>query len=663
VRSPLRHLLGPNSALRRLEVSWFAVNFAEWAYITALAIHCFHAYGALAVGLIGARFAPGALLGSALLARMTQSRPTRVLRYLSLGRAAAAAGAGFAVAAHAPLALIVAIVWLDAVVSAPYRPVQSAILPALATTPRELSAAAGSIPASKALAQAAGALAGSLALLVIAPGTVVGATAVVFVFGAALIAPLRPDRSVAVVIGPALERRRETGGIRSGFGQIARQARTLLLLGGTRSLTRGLWTALTVFASIRLLHLGSAGVGILMAAAGVGALAAIPLSLRFAGRPRLAGPTALSFALAGAPMLLVGVLAARVPAVLLIALWGAAFALADALSNSLVHRVVEFRLLAPSVAAIESSKLLLEGIGALLAPALLALFGIRDALIIAGAPLPLLVLFSRGGLLDVDRRAAARSRPLAALRATPSFRGMTMLALETLAASLTRETVEAGTDVVRQGELGDRFYLIDSGSVEVTVDGWRVAVLGAGGSFGEKALLRATPRSATVTTLQRCSLWSLDGADFVAAATGSEGRSARRVLGDAGGSLTDVLAGVPLFGAVDRSRLAAMGTEVVLAAGAEIVREGESGDSFYVLLDGETDVTVGGRHVRVLHSGDSFGEIALLHSVPRTASVTARTQVRMWTLGRDAFAAALAQAAPLGAVALEGPLPLAGMLV
>jgi CRP-like cAMP-binding protein len=135
------------------------------------------------------------------------------------------------------------------------------------------------------------------------------------------------------------------------------------------------------------------------------------------------------------------------------------------------------------------------------------------------------------------------------------------------------------------------------------------------------------------------------------------------VLGDAGGSLTDVLAGVPLFGAVDRSRLAAMGTEVVLAAGAEIVREGESGDSFYVLLDGETDVTVGGRHVRVLHSGDSFGEIALLHSVPRTASVTARTQVRMWTLGRDAFAAALAQAAPLGAVALEGPLPLAGMLV
>jgi len=650
VRVALKGISGSNPALKRISVCWFVVNLAEWAYITVITIHEFRLHGALALGLIGARYAVAAVFGSMLLGFTARRRPTLVLRLLSGSRCVVVATAGLAVAVHAPLIVVAFVVWLDAVVAAPYRPVQSAVLPALAGTPRELSAIAGSVPASKALAQAAGALAGSLALSLVAPQGIVWVAAALFGLTALIVGPLRPDAPLPVLIAPgtdALTRRSRLGAIGTGFELISRRARPLLYLGGARSLTRGLWTALTVVASLKLLHLGTAGVGVLMAAAGVGAAIAVPLSLRFAGRPRLAGPGALAFALAGVPVLLVGIIARPAPAIALIVLWGAAFALADSISNALIHRVVEARLLAPSVAAIESSKSLLEGVGALLAPALLALLGVRTTLIVAGAPLPLLVLISRPGLLRVDRNAETRTRPLTALRRTPSFRGLTMLSLENLASRLQRSTAEAGQVIVTQGEEGDRFYLIDRGTVEVTVDGFRVTMLGAGGSFGEKALLRSVPRSATVTSLEPTSLWSLDGADFVAAATGDEGPVARRVLRTDHLSLEEVLANVPMFGAIDRHSLAGAGTSISVAAGTEVVREGEPGDDFYVLLEGEAAVAIKGVLVRALVSGDWFGEIALLHSVPRTATVTATTKLDLWKLGRVPFLRALDKAAPL----------------
>ncbi len=645
MRGVLRELSAANGALRRVGAAWFAFNLAEWAYVTALSIHGYRIYGALAVGLIGARFAPGAVFGSALAGVALRHRPTITLRMLALGRAALVIVVGIAVAVQAPLLVVVALVWFDAVVAALYRPVQSSTLPALAGSPRELSAVAGNVPVSKALAQAVGALAGSLPLFVMSPGVIIALAAVVFGLCAAIVAPLRPDAATPILTAagadPTAAEPGRAGAIRAGFALILTQARPLLVLGGTRSLTRGLWTALTVVASIRLLHLGNAGVGWLMAAAGVGAAVAMPLALSFAGRARLAGPAALSFALAGAPIALIALIGTTTPAIALVVVWGAAFALADSISNSLIHRVVEFRLLAPSVAAIESSKLLLEGLGALAAPALLALVGIRDALIIAGAPLPLIVAVSRGALLDVDRRAQARVRPLSVLRATPSFKGLTMLSLESLAVRLQRQSVNPGTAIITQGEMGDRFYLIDDGRVEVDVGGYPVAVLGAGAGFGEKALLRAAPRSATVTALGPCALWCLDGHDFVAAATGSEGPVAQRVMRSVGDSLQDVLSAVPLFGAFDRAALAAMGEPRSAALGNELVRQGDPGDRFYVVLAGEAEVTIDGLRTAMLHAGDWFGEIALLHEVPRTATVTATTDVTLWTLDRAAFQSAL----------------------
>jgi CRP-like cAMP-binding protein len=382
-----------------------------------------------------------------------------------------------------------------------------------------------------------------------------------------------------------------------------------VLASGLRTLARGLWSALLVVVALKLLDLGSSGVGLLNAAVGVGAVAAVPMTASLIGRPRLDVPCALAFVAAGVLLVPVGVFDSVAIAIVVVAGWGAAMAVADAASLSLLHRLLDAATVSRTVGVMESLKLAAEGVGALLAPALVALLGVRGALVVAGLPLPVVVNASWPRLRRADAAAAGRGATAALLHGVPSLRSLDMASLEDVTARLHPQAVAAGADVVRQGERGDRFYVIESGEVEILLDEYPIGRLGVGGGFGERALLRGSARTATV-------------------------RALREVLGH-----------LTLFADLDRDtleRLVDAATVERCDAGEAVVREGEDGAAFYVLLAGRAQTTIDGRVVGELHPGDSFGEIALLHAVPRTATVTALEPLTLCRLPAADFRAATA---------------------
>jgi CRP-like cAMP-binding protein len=327
-------------------------------------------------------------------------------------------------------------------------------------------------------------------------------------------------------------------------------------------------------------------------------------------------------------------------------------AVADVATFSLLHRLLDTPLLPRVTGAIESAKLALEGLGALVAPVLASTIGIRWALAIAGLPLPLVVLIGRKLLHRLDATASGRSRILALLHGVPFLEPLDMAALESLAGRVTHESVPAGTDVVRQGEEGDRFYVVEAGTADVFVDGFRVGSVSPGGYFGERALLRNVPRMATVRARGPMELLVLPQVDFVTALTGhasaETSTAVPRPLVDTS-MLTrrqrvDVLSRVSLLSHLDGNALRQLADHSEVERwpeGAAIIRQGEQGDRFFVLLDGRAAVLADSEAVSELYPGDQFGEIALLHGVPRRADVTATIPATTLSLPSDAFVSAV----------------------
>jgi len=195
-----------------------------------------------------------------------------------------------------------------------------------------------------------------------------------------------------------------------------------------------------------------------------------------------------------------------------------------------------------------------------------------------------------------------------------------------------------GEVIIQQGDEGDNFYIIDKGSVDVYVNGEKVISIGEGGSFGELALIYGTPRAATVKASSDVKLWGIDRDSYRRILMGSTIRKRKMY--------EELLAKVSILENLDkweRLTVADALEAISFENKQEIVKQGEPGDDFFIIVDGEASVTqyraVGEESLEVgsLGPSDYFGEIALMLDRPRAATVTARGPLKCVKLDRARF--------------------------
>lgn len=229
-----------------------------------------------------------------------------------------------------------------------------------------------------------------------------------------------------------------------------------------------------------------------------------------------------------------------------------------------------------------------------------------------------------------------------ALRAFFMFKTLAPDSLSAVVDAMSPFECAGGTEVVVQGSEGNLFFAVETGMLDVVIDGVGVvATRKTGEVFGEKALLYNALRSATVVSTCACKLWALDRPSFrhVMALSQRKGRAA----------VIDGLRRVPLLAKLTPQQLEACAEASQLAtfhAGDRIITKGTEGSSFYMLLSGNvrcTGITSAGQPVPDVHleAGAYFGERALLKSLPRAADVIASSEVTCCVLEADAFAAHL----------------------
>ena len=522
-----------NPALRRLQFAWAGSIVGSWASTVALIVYAYDAGGTSAVGLIGLiRWLPSAVASP--IASVLGDRYRRVLVMVSadLLRAAALGGMATCVLLHAPTAVVYVLAVLVAVISTAFQPAQAALLPALARTPEELTAANVSSSTLESLGFCAGPALGGLLLAVSTTWVVFLVTAGTFLWSAfQLSGLLRTDE-------PPLRQEGERSLLHEavdGFRAIAADHRLQLVIGlfSVQTLVNGAMSVLLAVCALELLHLGPGGVGYLNAAVGVGGLIGAVFSLMLVGRRRLAGPFGLAVAGTGGPMLFIAPHPTFAIAFAAFALIGLSNIVEDVAGFTLLQRTSPAAVLARVFGVLHSLFFATVALGAILAPVLVHWLGIRWALVVTGAVLPVLTVATRVPLVRLDDEAVDRTRELDLLRSIPIFAPLSAPVLESLASQLVLVEARAGETIIEQGDQGDRFYVIASGEVGVEVDGKVQATQGPGDYFGEIALLRDVPRTATVRAKTDVELDALERDDFLGAVVGHAGsaQAAESVVG------------------------------------------------------------------------------------------------------------------------------------
>lgn len=503
--------------LRRAQLAFGAAWTSEWALTVGLAIVAFRDGGAAAVGLVALlRLAPGAIFGPFLATIADRVRRERVISAIGLVRCATLGGMALVLTMGGPVLAVYALAVLATVAGTPVRAAHTALLPSLCTTSEQLTSANAVRGMLDSLSTLLGPLIAAVLLSVGTPATVFAAAAAASLWSALLVLRLdyeAPPRDAAA------SRTTLFGDAREGLRTLAahRDLALLIGLGISQTFTRGCLNVLTVVMAIELLDMGEAGVGVLCAAVGAGAVIGSVAAALLVGSHRLAVWFGVSIVLWGLPLVLIGAVPQKAAALALLALIGVGNAVLDVSGFSVMARLAPDEVLARVFGIFEALIALTIGLGSILTPVVIEAVGLRGALVVLGSLCPLLAALAWLRLRAIDRSMRKRDEEVEYLRAVPMLQSLPVSVMDRLARDLSRTRVPAGEPVFAQGDEGDRFYVITSGEADVFGDGERICTLGSRDSFGEIALLRDVPRTSEVRARTELDLYAVDRETLVPA--------------------------------------------------------------------------------------------------------------------------------------------------
>jgi MFS family permease len=528
--SAVRNVL-VNRAIRRIEVAWALGVAADWAFLVVLLVVAYDEGGTLAVGILGAvRVIPAIVVAPFATTLVERFRGDRVLTAINVVRCAGALATAVVLGAGLPVEVTYVLAALVAGAGSLVRPIQLALLPALARAPGELVAA----NVATSMGEGLGTFVGPLfaGILVASTGSVPSSVLIAATFAGA----------AAAATGVRFERDADArGGLETGDRRfrlaeapsvLRRYPHATLVMADfvVQIFVRGLLITLIVVASIELLGMGDSGVGLLNAAIGLGGLVGAIGALGLAGGSRLTTVFAIALVGWGLPLVLMGVWPFALLAIVALFVTGVSNAVLDVAGFTLIQRGVRNEDRVTMFGVMEG--LLGVGLlaGSLLAPALVAAVGVGGALVVAGAILPLLAVVTWRPVSRGATRKESREEHIALLRRNPLFTPLPLTALDRLAENLVRVSFDPGQVVMRKGEPGDRYLLIGAGEVEVRDDELLLRTCGPGDGVGEIALIRRVPRTATVVALTHVAGYEIDSATFLSALSGPAGSAAAEAV-------------------------------------------------------------------------------------------------------------------------------------
>lgn len=518
--SPLR-ALAANRLLRREAAALALYRLAEFGPWVAMLVFAYAQGGATTTGLVSlALLVPTALFAPFAGTLIDRFGASRALLGAYLAQAVAMGATAASLLADAPPVGTYVLGALTAMALTVTHPAHAVVSPGIARTTEQLVALNAVTGWILSVGLVVAPAAAGLILAVSEPGAVYAAGAGCLFVAAALVVPLRD-------LVPALAREADTDGgavrqLEEGARMLARSSasREVVIVLAATFLMIGAFDVLAVVLAFGSLGIGGSGAGYLTATHGAGAVAGALVSFSLVGRARLVPVMVGAALLAAIAFLLLGIETSILVAFVAAAVSGTSRSLLEVTGQTLLQRVTSTALLARVFAFKEGLTMAAWGLGSAIVPLVIVIAGVRGALFVTGAIVPVIVLLRLRPLQRVDAAVPVPVVAIALLRSLQVFRALPVPALEGIARAAHDLSVPAGAAIVRQGEPGDRYYAIADGTVEVIKDGRSVATRGRGEGFGEIALLHGGMRTATVVAVTAATLTAIEREPFLVAVTG-----------------------------------------------------------------------------------------------------------------------------------------------